>query len=145
MIIELPTGIKVDTESIQRMEFGDLYKAVQEGFAEYTSGTNPKYMYEDKLMFIDLMAAKLHHADPGEKVNRLIKKTFSQRLDEYGEFMDESEFLSIEFMEDCYQLGKGDAKLYLRNLSGNLHTDEAIMMIECIVIKAVMDYTGGEQ
>ena len=125
MIIELPRKIKVDTDNIRP----DLAEVVKE-----------EYTYQDKLLFIDLMVQRLHHADSGTKVNRLIKQTFAYRLDEYGEFADETEFLSTEFMKDCYQLGQEDHKLYSRNFTGDYNTDEAIMRIEAIVIKAVMEY-----
>ena len=136
MIIELPRKIKVDTDNIRP----DLAEIVKEEFAQYTSKTREEYTYQAKLLFIDLMVQRLHHADSATKVNRLIKQTFAYRLDEYGEFADETEFLSTEFMEDCYQLGQEDHKLYSRNFTGDYDTDEAIMQIEAIVIKAVMEY-----
>lgn len=139
MMIMLPRGIRVDVFNFNTDE---LIERVKEEFAEYTSGTNPDYMYQDKLLFIDLMVQRLHHADATEKVNRLIKNTFEYQLDEYGDIMDESEFLSKEFMEDCYQLGQEDHKLYSRNFTGDHYTDERIMLVESIVIKAVMDYEG---
>lgn len=135
--IELPRRIIVD---LWNFDTKKLVETVQEEFEQYTSGTNPSYMYQDKLLFIDLMVQRLHHADSGEKVNRLIKKTFEYQLDEYGEMMEPSEFLSKEFMEDCYNLGQEDHKLYSRNFTGDHHIDERIMLIETIVIKAVMDY-----
>lgn len=139
MIIELPRKIKVDPLNIRE----DLADVVKEEFAQYTSGTKPEYMYQDKLLFIDLMVQRLHHANAELKVNRLIKTTFAYQLDECGEFMSESDFLSEEFMQDCYSLGQEDHKLYSRNFTGDHHTDEGIMKIEAIVIKAVMDYEEG--
>lgn len=141
MILTLPRGIKVD---IFKFKPDELAATVKREFAEYTNGTNPDFMYQDKLCFIDLMVQRLHHADSTEKVNRLIKRTFEYQLDEYGDIMDESEFLSREFMEDCYSLGQEDHKLYSRNFTGEYLTDEKIMLVEAIVIKAVMDYTGEE-
>lgn len=142
MMIMLPRGIRVDVFNFNTDE---LIERVQEEFGEYTSGTNPDYMYQDKLLFIDLMVQRLHHADSGEKVNRLIKSTFEYQLDGYGDIMDESEFLSREFMEDCYSLGQEDHKLYSRNFTEDHYTDERIMLVESIVIKAVMDYEGREE
>ena len=139
MMIMLPRGIRVDVFNFNTDE---LIGRVKEEFAEYTSGTNPEFMYQDKLLFIDLMCQRLHHADSTEKVSRLIKTTFEYQLDEYGDIMDESEFLSREFMEDCYSLGQEDHKLYSRNFTGDHYTDEKIMLVESIVIKAVMDYEG---
>lgn len=135
--IELPRRIIVD---IWNFKTDELIATVKEEFAQYTSGTNPDYMYQDKLLFIDLMVQRLHHADSANKVNRLIKKTFEYQLDEYGELMEPSDFLSQEFMEDCYNLGQEDHKLYSRNFTGDHHIDERIMLIESIVIKAVIDY-----
>lgn len=135
--IELPRRIIVD---IFNFKTDELIATVKEEFGQYTAGTNPEYMYQDKLLFIDLMVQRLHHADSGEKVNRLIKRTFEYQLDEYGELMEPSEFLSQEFMEDCYNLGQEDHKLYSRNFTGDHHIDERIMLIESIVIKAIMDY-----
>ena len=129
MIIELPRKIKVD---VWNFNTDELTAKVKEEFGQYTSGTNPDYMYQDKLLFIDLMVQRLHHSDAEEKVNRLIKKTFEYQLDEYGELMEPSEFLSQEFMVDS------------RNFSGDHHMDERIMLIEAIVIKAVMDYQPEE-
>lgn len=141
MIIELPRKIKVD---VWNFNTDELTAKVKEEFGQYTSGTNPDYMYQDKLLFIDLMVQRLHHSDAEEKVNRLIKNTFEYQLDEYGELMEPSEFLTQEFMVDCYNLGQEDHKLYSRNFSGDHHMDERIMLIEAIVIKAVMDYLPEE-
>ena len=136
MIITLPRGIKVDTENIRP----DLAEIVSREFGKYTTGTSEAYTYQDKLCFIDLMTEKLHDADSSEKVRRYIKDTFNRRLDEYGEIADESEFLTIEFMETCYDIGQEDHRLYSTKFTEDWHTNEKIMQIEMIVIKAVMDW-----
>lgn len=135
MIIELPRKIQVDTNNIP----DDLYQVVQRAFAEYTKGTRAEYTYQDKLCFIDLMAEKIQHADASDKVNQLIKDTFAYELDEQGEITDLSTFYSIEFMENCYRLGQNDHKLYAK-CGQSRRENDAIMQIEAIVIKAVMDY-----
>ena len=135
MIIELPRKSQVDTDNIP----DDFYQVVQREFAAYTKGTRKEYMYQDKLCFIDRMAEKIHHADASDAVNKLIKDTFAYELDEQGEITDPSTFYSIEFMEDCYQLGQNDHKLYTRCGKSSREND-AIMKVEAIVIKAVMDY-----
>lgn len=136
MIITLPRGIKVDTENIRP----DLAEVVSKQFGKYTSGTREEYTYQDKLCFIDTMVEMLHKADAGARVNEAIKETFAHYLDERGEIIDESEFLSIEFMESCYDLGQEDRRLYSTKFAGDWHTNEKIMQIEMIVIKAVMDW-----
>lgn len=135
MIIELPRKIQVDTDNIP----DNLYQVVQGAFAEYTKGTRKEYMYQDKLCFIDRMAEKIHHADASDAVNKLIKDTFAYELDEQGEITDPSTFFSIEFMEECYCTGQNDHKLYTKCGKSSREND-AIMKVEAIVIKAVMDY-----
>ena len=135
MIIELPRKIQVDTDNIP----DNLYQVVQGAFAEYTKGTRTEYMYQDKLCFIDRMAEKIHHADASYAVNKLIKDTFAYELDEQGEITDPSTFFSIDFMEDCYRIGQNDHKLYAKFGQSRREAD-AIMKVEAIVIKAVMDY-----
>lgn len=141
MIIELPRMIRVD---VWNFKTDELIAEVKEEFAQYTSGTNPKYMYQDKLLFIDLMVQKLHHADPSEKVNELIKESFKYQLDECGVLAEQSDFLNIEFMEECYSQGQEDHKLYSRKFTNDHHLNERIMLIESIVIKAVMGYQEKE-
>lgn len=140
MIIKLPRGIKVDTDNIRT----DLAEVVQKAFAQYTEGTNPAYMYQDKLCFIDAMARCLHHVDAHDKVTDAIKRDFCEYLDGQGEIMDESEFLDVEYMKYCYKLGSRDMELYSVDFSGSHHDNENIMKIECIFIKAVMDYKEGD-
>lgn len=140
MYISLPKEIRVDIDNVPE----DLEKRVQEAFADFTNGTNPKFMFEDKLYFIDLMTKYLHHQDSTEKVNDRIVAVFSHELNEYGEFAEESEFLTKSFMEECYEMGVSDAELYSREFAKHgKHDNEKIMRIECRVIKAVMDYEWG--
>ena len=135
MIIKLTRKLKVATENIP----DDLPEMVQKAFAEYTHGTAEAYQYQDKLAFIDLMVERLHHVDIEEHIRQKIKQTFAYQLDEYGELTEPSEFLSIEFMEDCYMDGLDDARLKAR-FTDDYHTNEKIMKIEAIAIKAVMEY-----
>ena len=139
MIIELPRKIKVDTENIP----DNLYQIVQREFAEYTKGTRKEYMYQDKLCFIDRMAEKIHRANAGGKVNQLIKNTFAYELDEQGDITDPSTFFSIAFMENCYEMGQNDHRLYAPSVGSSRRESDAIMRIEETVIKAVMDYRRG--
>lgn len=135
MVIDLPRGLKVDTDNIPV----NLSEMAQKAFAEFTEGTAEAYQYQDKLSFIDLMVERLHHVDIEEHIRQKIKQTFAYQLDEYGELMEPSEFLSIEFMEDCYRDGLEDGRLNSR-FANDYHTNEKIMKIEAIVIKAVMEY-----
>ena len=136
MKITLPRDRTIDIDNVPE----NLEEIVQMAFKEFTEGTNPAYMYEDKLYFIDLMAKRLHRADAGQKVNDQIKATFGYQLDEYGDLMEPYEFLDIPFMQTCYELGQDDGELYSNKFTKDRHDNEKIMKIECRVIKAVMDY-----
>ena len=114
---------------------------VTESFKEYTSGTNPDFMLHDKLCYIDCVLRNLHFAND-EKVNDLIKNTFAYQLDEYGDIMDESKFLTVSFMYDCYNLGRKDSKLYSYEFTEDRYDNEKIMNILFRVIKTVINYRG---
>ena len=139
-LITLPRGKNIDIDDVP----DNLEEMVQASFAEYTRGTRAEYMYQDKLCYIDNMIRRLHSADEVDKVNELIKDAFAYGLEEQGEFMDESEVLSIEFMQQCYEQGLNDAKMYSHNFGKRKHDDDKIMKIICRVIKAVMDYEWGK-
>ena len=137
-IITLPRDLRVDIDHVPE----DFEAQVQKVFAEYTSGTNPVYMFEDKLCFIDAMIARLHKLDASDGISHLIKARFAHELDEYGELTEPEEFLSIAFMEDCYTAGESDRKLYSFEYAEDRHDNEKIMKVICRAIKAVMDYEG---
>ena len=140
MIITLPRGRNIDINNIPE----NLEELIRKDFSEYTEGTRPEYMFEDKLCYIDLMAKKLHKADAEDKVNRWILENFKYELEENDYFMEESDFLSRSSLMDCYEMGVRDSSLYFHDWqTWSKHVDEKIMRIECRAIKAVMSYAEG--
>ena len=142
MKIILPRGLEVDLDDIPV----DLEEQVQKCFAEYTKGTNPKYMYHDKMLFIDVMAKRAHGGkDPEDTVMDAMKDYLEYRVNTYGEIPDASDYLDTGFMEHCYDLGQRSASLYDHEFikdQGNY--DDKIMKVLCRAIKAVMDYEWGK-
>lgn len=134
MKFDLPRGLIVDTNNIP----DDFEKQVQKVFAEYTECTHRDYTYQDKLLFIDVCVHILHgDLDNDTAVMELMKDTFEYQVSEYGDFPDETDFLSTEFMEICYDAGAKSQCLYFRN-SG--HEVEKIEKMLIRIIKAVLDY-----
>lgn len=114
---------------------------VTESFKEFTSGTNPDFMLHDQLYYIDCVLRNLHFADDVTKVHDLIKNTFKYQLDEYGDIMDRSEFLTVSFMYTCYNAGRKDSALYSYEFTNRDRNDnEKIMKILFRVIKTVIGY-----
>lgn len=136
MKINFPRGIVIDTDNIP----AHFDAMIRDAFKGYTEGTAPAYMYQDKLAFIDACAVCLHGGkDSSEAVNGLIKESVSWQLDEYGQLPDKGDFLSVDFMCDCYRLGEKNAQLY-DHYTGRHHTDDKIMELLYRAIKVVVDY-----
>lgn len=142
MIVTLPRRLEVDIDNVP----SDFEEQVQKCFSEYTEMTNPRFMYHDKLAFIDRMVELLHETkDSDDAVMDLMKERLEFEVNEYGEFPDERDYLSIEFMEQCFKEGRRSRELYSHEWSKNQrkHDDDKIMKALCRAIKAVMDYEWG--
>ena len=142
MRIILPRGLEVDLDQIP----DDLEKQVQNCFSEYTEMTNPKYMFHDKLYFIDVMVKKLHgNQDTDDAVMDAMKDYLEYEVNVHGNIPDKEDYLDIGFMEHCYNLGQRSMEMYSHEWKGKQrkHDDDKIMKVLCLAIKAVMDYEWG--
>lgn len=134
MIIKFPRRIEIDIDNVPE----DFEEIIKKSFRDYTYGTAEEYTYQDKLAYIDRCRALLHGTeDEYDAVSNLVKETFGDRLDEYGEFTDESDFLSIDFMAHCYQQGANNLYAHYTN---DHHKDDKIMKLLERVIKVVINY-----
>ena len=132
----LPRDLIVDTDNIPE----DFEHQVQKVFAEYTELTAKDYTFQDKLLFIDVCVTILHgDKDNSEAVMELMKGTFEYEVSENGNFPDESDFLSTEYMEYCYAQGKDNQRLYSR-YGVERKDEEKIEKMLIRLIKAVIDY-----
>ena len=141
MKITLPRGVQIDIDHVP----DDLEEIVQKTFGEYTNGTSRSYTYEDRLMYIDVMMKNIWHSDAQRDVEILILDRFKYNLRDQGELTEPEEFLSVEFMEECYSLGHDRARLRCRGVTDDRHDDEKIMKIIERVIRAVMNWTSEAQ
>ena len=138
MLIGLPNCM-IDTDNITP----DFEEKIKKSFAVYTRGTNPDYMYQDKLSYLDAVRRAAHNCmDSGEAVRDLIKDKFAYELDENGIFAEEEDFLSIEFMEMCFDMGF--LPFYSKDYSSRQRGNEKVMKVLLDVIRIVVNYEVGE-
>lgn len=141
MIINLLRGLSFDLDNLPE----DFEEQVTKAFAEYTECTHPDYTFQDKLLFIDVIVKLLHgDKEDSKAVMDLMKDTFEYQVSEYGDFPDESDFLTIEFMEYCYRQGKEDQRLYSR-YGVDRHDEEKIEKMLIRLIKTVLAYGEKEE
>lgn len=139
LTVSLPKGLTVDVYDLPE----DFESQVQKAFSEFTQGTAKDYTFMDKLRFIDLASYYLHGGkDEEEAVRELIHNKLDYELDEFGNFPDESDYLSVEFMEMCYSEGRRSQRL---DSDGFKDVDsykdrEQIEKMLLRFIKAVIDY-----
>ncbi|MCI6831031.1 MAG: hypothetical protein MR896_02955 [Clostridiales bacterium] len=137
MKIKFPRGVEVDIDKVPE----DFEEQIRKSFQGYTEGTAKAYQYQDKLSYIDLCRRYAHGNNSYDWIERtvsdLIKDTFCDRFDEFGEFVDESEFLSVRFMETCCEAGS--MNLY-SNYTNDHHKDDKIMKLLERAIKVVINY-----
>lgn len=136
MKIKLPRGLEYDLDNIPE----DFDEQIRKTFGEFTEGTSEEYRYQDKLHFIDTCVKLLRKVkSETEEVRDVMHEHFDYILDN-GEFPDESDYLSVEFMEDCFERGACKARLYGEYREKGSRSDEKIMKLLCRIIKVVMDY-----
>ena len=139
MTIKLPRNVRIDVDNVPE----NLEDIVQETFAAYTKGTNPDFTFEDKLLFVDVLMQNVHKADAGTAVEKLILDRYKYELGDQGRLMEPEEFLSIDFMEACYDQGRRDASLRCNLLTDDHHVNEKVMRLLVRVITAVMTWEAG--
>lgn len=134
MKIEFPRNFLIDTDNVPE----DFEKKIEKSFQDYTEGTANDYTYQDKLAYIDRCRKLLHNAeDTSDCVMELMKEKFEYEVREYGNYPDESDFLSIEFMEECYEAAR--TNLY-SNYTGDINKNDKIMELLFRAIKVVINY-----
>lgn len=141
MMITLPRGLNFNLNHIPE----DFDEQIRKAFHDYTSGTNPAYMFEDKLSFIDSTLEYLHktvHEDAYSTVKELCLERMEYTLNECDEFPDMEDYKCFEFMETCYLAGRDSHRLYDGHacFADNLRDNEKIYRLLIRIIKIVLDY-----
>ena len=139
LIVILPKGLSFDVYDLPN----DFEEQVQKAFSEFTEGTAKDYTFMDKLRFIDLASYYLHGGKgEDEAVRELIHNKLDYELDEFGNFPDESDYLSVEFMEMCYSEGRRSQRLDSDGFkdADSYKDREQIEKMLLRFIKSVIDY-----
>ena len=148
MKIRLPRGYEVEIDETEPFTLPeDFEEEITRVFGEYTEETSKYYTYADKLSFIDLCIAYMNgtrNERPYDIVMEKVKRAFAYELEENGEFITEEDVYNMDFMSDCYEDGKTDARLYQDFKEIDKHRKETKQMLLVEIIKIVMRYEKDE-
>lgn len=136
MRIDLPRMDMFDLNEVP----SNFRELVQTAFAEYTEGTNPDYMYQDKLCYIDTCIERLHKANEDNDIGDMIIDMVKYELGEQGQLPTNEEVFGYDGLIMAYREGKKKHELYSHQYGRYKHDDEKCMKLLCEIIKAVMDY-----
>lgn len=140
-ILQFPRGVAVsifpyDTAYLNDEKFLEEFKRqIREAFQEYTAGTNPDYILQDKIMFIDLIRELNFEVSSRQILNECIR----YQVDDAGSFDLEKSFDT----DDLEQLIDEGVSRYSRswtNWSPDKHVNEIAILLVSIAIKVVLNY-----
>lgn len=136
--IQFPRNVVVDINNVPE----DFEEIIRKSFKDYTEGTAEDYTYQDKLAYIDLCRMYLHRAEnASDCVLEIMKNYMEYEVSEFGEVPDKDDYLSVEFMSDCFE--KGRTNLYAHYYNDH-HIDDKIMALLVRAIKVVINYEPKE-
>ena len=134
MKVKFPRNVIIDIDNIPQ-DFEELIKA---SFEAYTEGTASDYTHQDKLRYIDLCRKLLHEAEnTSDCVLKLMKDYMEYEVSEQGNIPDKEDYLSVEFMENCYNAGRTNLYAHYTN---DHHIDDKIMKLLERAIKVVINF-----
>ena len=139
MILHLVRDLTVDPYNVP----DDFDDQVKKTFSEFTEGTVDDYMFEDQLYFIDLCVHSMHgNVDDNDGVMNCMKGYLEYEVKDLGEIPDEDDYLTLGFMEICYQAGKESQRMCSHDFVNchSRHDEEVIEKVLIRIIKAVLDY-----
>lgn len=123
----------------------NLEEIIQDYFADYTSETNPNYLDDDKLAYIDLIRKKIHpEKESSVAVRKKLTDWFEYKLDYGDDVPDARECWDVEFFEECYE--DGDKKFYDKQYGWkdmDHHQYDKIHRTLVRIIAAVINYRGA--
>lgn len=135
-MVKFPRGIEVDIFDLPV----DFEEQIKESFRGYAEETAEEYRYCDKLGYIDCCIRHLnacHRSD--DIVNEMIEGRILYEWRENREIIEEDDIYCFEFMEDCYDRGREDARLDSHFGSDDHHIYDQIQKVLVKVITIVMN------
>lgn len=140
-ILQFPRGVTVsifpyDTAYLNDGKFLEEFKRnIREAFREYTAGTSPNYILQDKIMFIDLIRELNFAVSSRQILNECIRN----QVDDAGSFDIEKSF-DTDDLEELIDEGVSRYSRSWTNWSPDKHVNETAILFVSIAIKAVLNY-----
>lgn len=138
MLIKLPHVDPIDTLNVPN----DFEEKVKYSFKMFTELTNPKYTYEDKLMYLDNLRGYLHPVYATDAVKYLILDHIGFELDEYGDLPDKDDFWSIDFMSECFEKGNKPFRDEYEKISHSANDKTLKVIFE--IIRVVVNWSDDD-
>lgn len=138
MIINLPHVAPMDTDKIG----ATLETQVRYSFAQFTKLTAKDFTHCDKLFYIDNLTRNyIRRLDASQQVRGLIHDAVDYSIENAGTMPDDDDLLSWEFMEQCYEAGERDSRLYQHYIDGRSEkADERALKVIAEIVKIVMNW-----
>lgn len=140
-VLQFPRGVAVSITPYDKDSFfnetliSEFKRQIREAFQEYTAGTNPDYILQDKIMFIDLIRELNFEVSSRQILNECIRN----QVDDAGSFDLENSFDT----DDLEQLIDEGVSRYSRswtNWTPDKHVNEKAMTFIWIAIKVVINF-----
>lgn len=144
-ILQFPGGIAItifpyDMSQFHQFEFWDDFREqIKKSFRDYTNGTNPDYIIQDKLSFINLIRELNFNVSGKQIVNERIRDEFDNANGVYVEDISDTNTIE-EMIDDGLYRYKKDWNRW----SGDKHVDEMVCVLVADAIKTVMEYSDLE-
>lgn len=113
----------------------EFRQQIRKAFHDYTAGTHPDYMVQDKLAFINLIREKNFHVDSKALVNEHIRD-----LLENDEEVTLGDLLDLEQVENLIDEALHRNRKNWNHWSGDHHLDEPACKFVAAAIEEVMAY-----
>ncbi|WP_292018415.1 hypothetical protein [Megasphaera sp. UBA4382] len=140
-ILQFPRGIAItifphDMSEFHQFEFWEGFREqIKKSFRDYTKGTNPEYIVEDKLSFINLIRELNFKISGRQIVNEHIREEFDDKNEVYLEDISDTDSIEEMIDEGLYRYKKD-----WNRWSGDKHVDEMVCALVADAIKTVMEY-----
>lgn len=140
-ILQFPRGVAVSITPYDKDSFfnetfiSEFKRQIRDAFQEYTAGTNPDYILQDKIMFIDLIRELNFKISSRQILNECIR----DQVDDAGSFDIENSF-DTDDLELLIDEGVSRYSRSWTNWSTDKHVNEIAMTFIWIAIKVVMNF-----
>ena len=148
MRIKLPWIDPFDTLDLPE----DFEKQIKTSFAKFTSDTNPRSTWLDKMMYISYLPLYFKYGSGWREttiaesgVKELIHDRMDYELEENDDVLDRDDIYSFEFMCDCFNAGMDEVKFMQRYESYSYSSNEETQKVMFRIMQIVMAWEPEEK